>query len=110
MKKIIFNLNKITDRDFPDVPVAKTVLPVQEARVLIPGQETRSHTPQLRVCLVQLSILRATTKTRHSQINKIKNFKKQERKKADPTLSTSLKMALGKNVSASLSISFWPAN
>ena len=104
-------MDRKNGRDFPDGSVAKTLnTPYAGDPGLIPGQETRFHTPQLRVCLVQLSILRATTKTRHSQINKIKNFKKQERKKADPTLSTSLKMALGKNVSASLSISFWPAN
>ncbi|TEA35681.1 hypothetical protein DBR06_SOUSAS1110027, partial [Sousa chinensis] len=30
----------------------------------IPGQGTRSHMPQLRVCIVQLKILCATTKKR----------------------------------------------
>ena len=98
-------------RDFPGGSVAKTPhTPYVGGPGLIPGQETRFHMLQLRVCMVQLSILHATTKTRHSQINKVKNFKKQERKMADPTLFTSLKMALGKNVSASLRISFWPAN
>ena len=37
---------------------------------LIPGQGTRSHMPQLRVCMMQLKILLAITKTWHSQINK----------------------------------------
>ena len=36
---------------------------------LIPGQGTRSHMLQLRVHMPQLKILRAATKTRHSQIN-----------------------------------------
>ena len=41
---------------------------------LIPGQETRSHMPQLRVCMPQLHILHATTKTRYSQIEKKKKL------------------------------------
>ena len=36
----------------------------------IPGQGTRSHRPQLRVCKPQLKILCAATKTWCSQINK----------------------------------------
>ena len=36
---------------------------------LIPGQRTGSHTLQLRVCVLQLKILRATVKTQRSQIN-----------------------------------------
>ena len=35
-------------------------------------QETRSHLPQLRVCMLQLKILSAAAKTRCSQINKYK--------------------------------------
>ena len=35
----------------------------------IPGQGTRSHRLQLRLCRPQLKILQATTKTQHSQIN-----------------------------------------
>ena len=42
---------------------------------LIPGQGTRSHMPQLRVHILQGKILCATTKTQHSQINKLKNNK-----------------------------------
>ena len=34
-----------------------------------PGQGTRSHMPQPRVCMSQLKILKTTTKTRCSQIN-----------------------------------------
>ena len=37
---------------------------------LIPAQGTRSHMPQLRVQMLQLKILSATTKIWHSQINK----------------------------------------
>ena len=36
----------------------------------IPGQETRSHMLQLRVCMTLLKILHAITKTQCSQINK----------------------------------------
>ena len=39
------------------------------------GQETQSHMPQLRVCILQLKILNAATKTQCSQIN-IKKKKK----------------------------------
>ena len=35
----------------------------------IPGQGTSSHIPQLRVHMLQLEILHAATKIRHSQIN-----------------------------------------
>ena len=42
---------------------------------LIPGQGTRSHMSQLRVHILQGKILCATTKTQHSQINKLKNNK-----------------------------------
>ena len=40
---------------------------------LIPGQGTRSHMPQLRVHLLHLKILCATTKTPCSQINSFLN-------------------------------------
>ena len=39
------------------------------------GPETQSHMPQLRVCILQLKILNAATKTQCSQIN-IKKKKK----------------------------------
>ena len=42
----------------------------------IPGQGTRSHMLQLRVPMLQLKILGAATKTKHSQINKNKYLKK----------------------------------
>ena len=42
----------------------------------IPGQETRSHMLRLRVLMPRLKILRATTKTRCSQINTYLNIKK----------------------------------
>ena len=35
----------------------------------IPGQGTRSHMPHLRVCMPQLKILHAATKTRCNQIH-----------------------------------------
>ena len=35
-------------RNFPDGPVAKTLLPMQRARGSIPGQGTRCHMPQLK--------------------------------------------------------------
>ena len=64
-------MDRKNGRDFPGGSVAETLnTPYAGGPGLIPGQETRFHMPQLRVCLVQLSILRATTKTRHSQINK----------------------------------------
>ena len=43
-------------RDFPSGPMAKTLVPTQGPRGLIPGQETRSHMPQLRVHKQQLKI------------------------------------------------------
>ena len=39
----------------------KRCLPNAGDQGLIPGQETRPHMPQLRVCMMQLKILRATT-------------------------------------------------
>ena len=36
----------------------------------IPGQGTISYIPQLRVCMMQLKIPQAPTKTQHSKINK----------------------------------------
>ena len=36
----------------------------------IPGQGTRSHKLQLRICMTQLKIAHAITKTQCSQINK----------------------------------------
>ena len=42
------------------------------------GQETQSHMPQLRVCILQLKILNAATKTQCSQIN----IKKKKKKKS----------------------------
>ena len=42
----------------------------------IPGQGTRSHMPQIRVCVQQLKILYATTKTQCSQINNINKYLK----------------------------------
>ena len=47
----------------------------------IPSQATRSHMPQLRVCMLQLrlKILHATTKTRYSQLSKYLFFKKNKK-------------------------------
>ena len=41
---------------------------------LIPGQGTRSHMVQLRICMLQLKILHAATKTWCSQIGKGKSL------------------------------------
>ena len=48
---------------------------MQGARVLSLVRETRSHTLQLRVHMLQLKILCVTTKTQHSQINKSEYYK-----------------------------------
>ena len=45
-------------------------------RVWFPGRRTRSHMLKLRVCMRQLKILSAKTKTWHSQINLRKKKKK----------------------------------
>ena len=45
---------------------------------LIPGQGTRSHTPQPRICMPQLKILSPTTKTWCSQINKYEGTKRRD--------------------------------
>ena len=47
----------------------------------IPGQATRSHMPQLRVCMLQLrsKIPHVTTKTGYSQISKYLFFKKNKK-------------------------------
>ena len=46
-----------------------SVLPVQ-SRGLVPGQGTRTHKPQLTVCMPQLKIPHAATNTQCRQINK----------------------------------------
>ena len=55
--------------DFPGGPVAKTQHSQCRGPGLIPSQGTRSHMPQLRVCVLQLKILCAAPKTWCSQIN-----------------------------------------
>ena len=40
--------------DFPRGPVAKTGFSMHGAQGSIPGQGTRSHMPQVRVCMLQL--------------------------------------------------------
>ena len=45
----------------------------------IPGQGTRSHMPQLRVCILQLKILSAATETWCSQINLEEEEEEEER-------------------------------
>ena len=57
-------------QDFPGGPEAKTTCFQRRGQGSIPGQGTRSHKLQLRVCLLKLKILPATTKTWHIQINK----------------------------------------
>ena len=56
--------------DFPGAPVVRLCAPSAGGLGSLPGQGTRSHLRQLRVCRPQLKIPRATTKTQHSQINK----------------------------------------
>ena len=63
--------------DFPVVQWLRLCALSAEHPGSIPGQETRSHILQLRVCMPQLKIQHATTKipcaatkTRHSQITK----------------------------------------
>ena len=48
--------------DFPDGPVAKTPCSQCRGPGSIPGQGTRSHMPQLRVCMPQLKSPHAATK------------------------------------------------
>ena len=57
------NVSKTSLRDFPGGPEVKT--PSSQCRALgpIPGQETRSHTLQLRTHMSQLKTPHATTKT-----------------------------------------------
>ena len=61
------------------LPITETSLVVQWLRLYTPsagdpgsrlGQGTRSHVPQLSVCVLQLKILCATANLQHSQINK----------------------------------------
>ena len=73
--------------DFPVVQWLRLCALSAEGPGSIPGQETRSHILQLRVCMPQLKIWHAitkipctATKTRHSQINKkIKYYQKTEK-------------------------------
>ena len=55
---------------FPGGPVAET--PHSQCRGLssIPSQGTRSHMPQLRVCVSQLKIPKAVTKIWFGQVGK----------------------------------------
>ena len=48
-----------------------SMLPMQGGPGSIPVQGTSSHRPQVRVGMSQLMILSATTKTQHSQINRL---------------------------------------
>ena len=57
-------------RDFPGESGAKILHFQCRGPGSIPGQGTKSHMPQLRVCMQQLEIPCATTKTWCSQINK----------------------------------------
>ena len=57
------NMFKLSSWDLPGVPVVKTLRSKAGGLGSIPGQRTRSH-------MLQLKILRATTRTWHSQINK----------------------------------------
>ena len=77
-------LNKYNQRDFPGGPEADSELNAGGPGS-IPGQETRPHTPQLRVYMLQLKFLYATTKTQCSEIHKI--FKKNHQIKANAKIN-----------------------
>ena len=73
-------------RDFPGSSVTKAPCSQCRGLGLIPGLETRSHMPQIRICLLklrvqmpQLKITYATTTTQHSQIHKYLKKKKGEK-------------------------------
>ena len=72
---LLFLAQKSSSRDFPGGPVAKTD-PCRHPSTGGPGstpcQGTRSHMPQLRVRVPQRKIPHVTSKTQHSQINKLK--------------------------------------
>ena len=55
-------MHKIILGHFPGDPVAETQCFQCRSLGSIPGQETRSHTLQLRVCVEQLKIPPVTTK------------------------------------------------
>ena len=77
-RKVIAVHQKTYSRDFSGGPVGKTVLSMQGAQVqtlveeLDPAcmpqlKKKRSHMPQLKISHAATKILRATTKTQHSQ-------------------------------------------
>ena len=65
-------IHRRAERDFPGglVQWLRLQAPNAEDLGLIPGLGTRSHMLQLRVCMLQLKILHAATKTQCSHINK----------------------------------------
>ena len=76
-------LKDTIQRDFPGGSVTKGPCSQCRGLGLIHGQETGSHMPQIRICLLQLrvqmpqlKITYATTMTQHSQILKNKNKNK----------------------------------
>ena len=68
---------------------------------LIPGLGTRSHKPQLRVCLPQLQILHAEIKTRPSQINIFFFLKRKRREVLNYYLLALIFIAMWYSVAAS---------
>ena len=73
----------------------------------IPGQGTRSHMLQLRVCTLQLRIPYAPTKLpkchNQDQCSQIKNIKKKKKISSDPTITTQTLSLLN----PSLNIQLW---
>ena len=66
---IMFSSSKNNLGDFPGGPVARTPHSQCRRPGFDPWSGTRSHMPQLRVCMSPLKIPNAETKTRHSQIS-----------------------------------------
>ena len=65
-----FDQDNKNQQALPGGPVAKTLCSQCKGWGLVPGQGTRTHKPQLTVCMPQLKILHAATNTQHRQINK----------------------------------------
>ena len=68
---ISYQVKMQATRDFPRGAVAKAVCSQRTGPGSIPGQGTRSHMLQLRVCMPQLKIPHAATKDPHTQQMKI---------------------------------------
>ena len=70
-------------RSFPGGPVAKTLHSQCRSPGSMTSQRTRSHMLQLRVCMLQLKILHATTKICCNQIIELKKNKTKKDREAE---------------------------